>query len=624
MNVLTRLSALCALTAALVGGPQLAQAQLSPTFNAQQFVPVASYHEFIAVDSARIAPALTPMFDLTFNYAHRPLQRHSEGFDRLFGVIDGIVGGDFRAGFAFTNWLDVSVNLPFMQLMLTGPGLGGGYGEGTHYSLGDVGLQFRVAPLNANTMPIGLALIPFVTFPTGRAVLHASDGHVTFGGKLALSKRIKIFHFALHAGYMVKPGSALVHGNIHAGDEIPFGVAAGISPVDFMDINVELMGTGMIGEGRAAIDDENHPKALVHAPMELLLNVRFHTPVGLDFVLGGGPGITPGAGTPAFRAFAGLSWAVAADAADKDQDGIIGPADKCPKVKEDFDGFEDSDGCPEDNDDDGVADADDQCPDDAEDQDGWIDNDGCPDPDNDGDGILDVDDQCPNEAEDIDSFADDDGCPEDNDDDGVPDDKDQCPDEAEDKDGYEDYDGCPDPDNDGDGILDVDDVCPDQPENINGDKDEDGCPDDMKAVVKGQQIVILDKVFFVTAKDTIISKSFPVLDAVAQTLLDNPQILKIQVDGHTDSRGDEALNQGLSEKRAAAVVRYLKKKGIAGNRLTSKGFGESKPIDDNETEEGLQNNRRVEFQILEVEAAPAPEPAPEPEPEAAPAEDAAE
>ncbi|MCO4768500.1 MAG: OmpA family protein [Deltaproteobacteria bacterium] len=612
MTDILRFSALGAVVLALAGGPQVAEAQLSPQLNVQQFVPAASYHEFLVTDSARIAPALTPFFDLQFNYAHRPLQREDQDFNRLFGIVDGVVGGDFRAGFAFTNFLDVSLNFPFMQLGLTGDGAPAGYQNSTFYSIGDLGLTVRVAPLNADKMPIGLAIIPFVTFPTGNSDLYASDGHLTFGGKLAISKRIKFFHFAVHAGYMVKPGSQIVQGSISAGDEVPYGAAVGISPTNFMDINVELMGTGMIGSNRENIAD-NVPKTLIHAPLELLANLRFRTPIGLDITVGGGPGLTPGAGTPAFRVFGGVSWAVAEGAGDPDGDGITGATDKCPKEKEDFDGFEDADGCPEDNDNDGVADADDQCPDEPEDQDGWIDNDGCPDTDNDGDGVLDADDQCPNEAEDIDSFADDDGCPEDNDEDGVPDDKDQCPDEAEDQDGFEDADGCPDPDNDGDGVLDADDVCPDQPENINGEKDEDGCPDDVRAIVKGEKIVILDRVFFVTGKDTIIKKSFPVLNAVAQTLVDTPLITKVQVDGHTDARGEEESNQALSEQRAQAVVKYLVGKGVDAGRLTAKGFGESKPIDSNETDEGMQNNRRVEFNILE-QSTPEPEPEPEPEP----------
>ena len=105
-----------------------------------------------------------------------------------------------------------------------------------------------------------------------------------------------------------------------------------------------------------------------------------------------------------------------------------------------------------DRDGDGYKDDVDQCPDDPEDFDGFEDEDGCPDPDNDKDGILDGDDECPLVPEDYDGDADEDGCPEgddgDRDGDGIPDSIDQCPDDPEDLDGFEDKDGCPDPDND--------------------------------------------------------------------------------------------------------------------------------------------------------------------------------
>jgi outer membrane protein OmpA-like peptidoglycan-associated protein len=94
---------------------------------------------------------------------------------------------------------------------------------------------------------------------------------------------------------------------------------------------------------------------------------------------------------------------------------------------------------------DGFPDDEDGCPDEPEDFDGFNDFDGCPDDDNDNDGIPDFDDQCPDEPEDFDGFQDADGCPDpDNDGDGIPDDKDACPDEPETKNGFEDDDGCPD------------------------------------------------------------------------------------------------------------------------------------------------------------------------------------
>jgi hypothetical protein len=132
-----------------------------------------------------------------------------------------------------------------------------------------------------------------------------------------------------------------------------------------------------------------------------------------------------------------------------------------------------------DRDGDGIADDKDKCPDDPEDFDGFQDADGCPDPDNDGDGILDINDACPN----IPARGSADGCPHqaaqmgDRDGDGITDDRDKCPDDPEDRDGFQDADGCPDPDNDKDGIPDVKDRCPNEPETVNGFQDADGCPD---------------------------------------------------------------------------------------------------------------------------------------------------
>ncbi len=99
---------------------------------------------------------------------------------------------------------------------------------------------------------------------------------------------------------------------------------------------------------------------------------------------------------------------------DRDQDGIPDASDKCPTAAEDFDGFEDTDGCPDvDNDGDGILDVKDQCPNRAEDFDGFEDEDGCPEVDNDGDGILDADDKCPNAPETFNKYEDTDGCPDD-------------------------------------------------------------------------------------------------------------------------------------------------------------------------------------------------------------------
>jgi outer membrane protein OmpA-like peptidoglycan-associated protein len=85
-----------------------------------------------------------------------------------------------------------------------------------------------------------------------------------------------------------------------------------------------------------------------------------------------------------------------------------------------------------------------------------------------------------------------------------------------------------------------------------------------------------------------------VLNEIAKLMKDHPEI-NFSVEGHTDSDGETAFNQSLSERRAEAVVNEMIRLGIDGSRMTSKGFGESAPIDTNSTPEGKANNRRVEF-----------------------------
>jgi len=117
--------------------------------------------------------------------------------------------------------------------------------------------------------------------------------------------------------------------------------------------------------------------------------------------------------------------------------------------------------------------------------------------------------------------------------------------------------------------------------------------------IQGNKIVIWGKIFFDTDKDTIKPISYPVLDDVVDVMNKNPQLTMVEVQGHTDARASDAYNLDLSTRRAAAAMRYLIEKGIDASRLTSNGYGESRPIADNNTKEGMSENRRVEFIILQ-------------------------
>ncbi len=276
--------------------------------------------------------------------------------------------------------------------------------------------------------------------------------------------------------------------------------------------------------------------------------------------------------------------------ADPDGDGIKGAADKCPNEA----GPKENNGCPDkDKDKDGIVDRLDKCPDQA----GPKENNGCPDTDSDHDGIVDRLDKCPDKPEDKDGYQDEDGCPDpDNDQDGVPDVEDKCPNVK----GPKENNGCPDTDRDGDGIVDRLDKCPDEPETYNGIEDEDGCPEkEAPVVVTKEKIVINDTIQFAFNDAKILPKSDPLMDKIAEVLKKFPHVKKVSVEGHTDDRGDDKFNQTLSEKRAKAVVDALVKRGIDAGRLTSKGFGKSKPLVPGKTEADHEKNRRVEFVILE-------------------------
>jgi outer membrane protein OmpA-like peptidoglycan-associated protein len=217
--------------------------------------------------------------------------------------------------------------------------------------------------------------------------------------------------------------------------------------------------------------------------------------------------------------------------------------------------------------------------------------------DTDGDGVADSRDMCVLEAEDKDGYLDDDGCPDvDNDLDGVADTADKCMNEPEDPDGFDDQDGCPDPDNDKDTVADIDDQCPNEPGPAGGDRP--GCPRKSLVVVTDKEIKITQQIHFEFDKDVIRRESYPILDAVAE-VLQKSQAMRIEVQGHTDNKGAPAYNLKLSDRRAASVRKYLVGKGVSSDRLVSHGYGLTRPLVPNDSEQNRALNRRVQFMRTE-------------------------
>lgn len=257
---------------------------------------------------------------------------------------------------------------------------------------------------------------------------------------------------------------------------------------------------------------------------------------------------------------------------DTDGDGIADGSDKCPTVA----GSRELMGCP-DRDRDGIADINDECPDEP----GTAATKGCPVRDRDRDGIADTEDACPDVA----GMRSAKGCP-DRDGDGIADDADKCPDAV----GPLSTQGCPD--RDGDGVVDADDRCPNNP----GPAANLGCPEITKED-RETLTLALQAVQFETGNAVLKQESYAILDKVVD-ILNRYSDYRCQINGHTDSIGEAAANQTLSERRAKACYDYLVSKGISANRLAHAGFGESQPIADNRFMDGRAKNRRVEFNLF--------------------------
>lgn len=197
----------------------------------------------------------------------------------------------------------------------------------------------------------------------------------------------------------------------------------------------------------------------------------------------------------------------------------------------------------------------------------------------------------------------------DSDGDGVVDRLDQCP--GTPKGTPVDYKGCPMKDSDGDGVYDDKDKCPGTPAGVkvdaNGcpvvvDEDKDSVPDDVDdcpktpegATVNKAGCWVLNSVLFDINQATIKPAFYPELDKVVN-ILKSQAGLGIELEGHTCNLGSDAHNMKLSERRAKAVMDYLISKGIDKSRLSAKGYGETKPTESNDTEEGRQANRRVQI-----------------------------
>ena len=577
-------------------------------FALQQFEPAPAGDRFFGVPDAHVT-GTQPYVMVLGNYGYKPLslrqQNTSGGYDKVGEIVGNQVYVHIDASVSILDRFLLNVDVPIAATQSGDSALQGTVGSG----IADIRVGGRINVVGSQKDPFALALAGDFWLPTGKQEKGTGDENVRANPKLILSGNVSdSFVYSFNAGYLFRHYQDL--GTAKVGDAITFGAAAAAVLADGMvQVGPEIYGN-TVTEANAKPDTTDKTGLLLthRSPIEAILGARFR--IG-DVVVGAaaGPGLTKAPGTPIFRALASIAFVpqVKVEPGDRDHDGITDDKDACP----DTPGVPNADpklnGCPPppppDRDGDGIPDAQDACPD----QPGVANADpkknGCP-ADRDGDGIPDAQDACPDVAGVADPDPKKNGCPADRDGDGIPDAQDACPDVPGMKSDDPKKNGCP-PDKDGDGIYDKDDACPDVPGVADPDPKKNGCP--KLATLVGKEIKISEQVHFETGKSIIKSDSDKLLGEVAAILKEHTEISTMSIEGHTDTKGNKGANKVLSQQRAESVKKWLAKNGgIDAKRMTAKGFGQDKPIQTNDTEEGRAANRRVEFHVETKDAAPAP------------------
>jgi outer membrane protein OmpA-like peptidoglycan-associated protein len=532
----------------------------------QRFQPAPGVNGGLAAHGSTTPGHLNFVPGVWFDFGRDPLVERDDGGAVRRRIVGTLLSVHAQAALGLFDRGELGVEVPVH--FARGDALVGRGGDVE--TLGDIRLIPKIrllGPPKPREDGFGLAFVVPASVPTGSSEDFLGEGQVTVGPRLAGHLRVGLFGATADLGYVWRPETRRFQ-TLDVGSALAY---AGGLAIDLGTPEVVLLGE-VFGQAPAA----GSPSDSRSKPLEALGGLRWFSDVGLVATLAGGRGIIADYGSPDWRIVTGLAYAPK------------------PKPRRDTDG-------------DGMPDAVDGCPSVAEDRDGYEDEDGCPDEDNDRDGVPDERDRCPNKRETNPRAADADGCPDpekpaDTDGDGVRDDLDQCPTVREDNDDFADEDGCPETDNDQDGFTDLEDRCPFQAEVINGVDDTDGCPDQGPTLVKvtNEKIEILEKVFFEKNRDAIKPESFDVLDQVAAVMNARRTISRVRIEGHTDAEGPDAKNLSLSRRRAEAVRAYLLRKGVDAGRLEAEGFGETVPIDTNDSPAGRANNRRVEFRILKT------------------------
>lgn len=546
----------------------------------------------LLVGSADLLEQLEYRVAVTGHYEHAPLVLTQDG-TAVSTLVKSRVSAHVSGALGLTRWLEFGLQLPVVVLQTGHDASSFGLRAVSQaVVLGTPWVQLRAAPIQQRRgAPLDVAVGAMLGLPVGSAASLTSDSAFSVLPGLSLGRDLRradgagLLRVGGDLSALVRPSRTLTVGG---------ATAAQVGNRFSVGLLLSTLGDGLRGELSGRLDVPLVSKGLSG---ELWAGVRYTLLELLELYAVGGPGFGSSPGTPTFRVMAGLALA---PKVDRCADGAKAPVQACPQLDRDADGVPNGQdacplepgpaalrGCPDhDSDGDGVLDSKDACVSVA----GVAELNGCPEPDRDGDGFVDAKDACPAEAQ-AGSAR---GCP-DSDGDGLDDAEDKCPRVA----GERALAGCPDTDSDEDGVVDRFDACRTE----KGPPSNEGCPlkEKQLVVITRDKLVIREKVFFATGKSKVLPRSATLLSQVARVLKEHPEVEVVSIEGHTDSRGNQAANVTLSQARAEEVRQWLLGLGVDPGRLRARGFGPDRPVATNDTAAGREANRRVEFIIVGAE-----------------------
>lgn len=562
----------------------------------------------------------TPMSfgaNLVFDYADAPIvlfQNTEEGITSTH-LLDNVAALNLGIHGAFHERIAVIASAP---LFLASQGMDGQNG----FSMGDLRVSAPIGLVlpDVDEGGFGLSVVPFIDLPTGDEEHFLGNAGVSGGGVLAAGFQQDALSIALNLGVGVQAPAEFV--NLRAGARLITNISAQYQLGDYHSVGVDTWLRPRLAKNEVVGSE---------SPGEMLFFGRGRYSSGLSWVLGGGFGITGGAAAANFRLFSGIGWTFGKNMGrDTDGDGFYDKDDQCIDAPETVNDYQDTDGCPDTLasvtltvlDEDGVPL-----------EDAYVTIDG-QELRTDSQGVVTLNDLKPGPS--LEVQAEHPWCASDStkirrlqegtntetirlalkparvkvitkantgevlDATVTARGPAMMPEFRVGDDGEEIVELRP-------GTWEVLVSAPDFGVER---RDLTLAPGEMSLIVievvlqpakvrvEKKRVVILDKVFFDYDKDTIMSKSLPLLTEVANTLRVNPELLEIEIAGHTDTRGSKEYNEDLSQRRVESVRNFLMENGVSGSRLTARGYGESKPLAQGSSESAHAKNRRVEFNIL--------------------------